>query len=144
MHEPKKVSRRDWFRLHLPGGAARPACDRDPAVGEEACGLQSIEHPPNHDGMDLDELPPMREAVLGRDQVHELFADVEAHATEVLLMQRRGAPTSQSLSVARSALLGGDLPRIQIRYRWQGSLWIDTLESRPDGYRLVRIAHRGM
>lgn len=100
--------------------------------------------------MDLSKLPPMREALLSAEQVSELFADIEQLGTETLLMQRSSrevranvtsADTAKNLQLAEAALLTGVIARIQIRYRWQDTLWIDTLESKPDGYRIVRIAH---
>lgn len=94
----------------------------------------------------------MREAVLAAEQVEELFSDIRQLGTDVLLMQRssRMAPTDvsqadagQNLEVAKTSLLSGRVARVQIRYRWQNSLWIDTLEAKPDGYRIIRIAHAG-
>ena len=148
MPDATKMTRRDWFRLrklHPP-----PTRSQETTVGDDTIGLASIEHPPNYDGMDLSQLPPMREAILTPQQVQDLFADIAEVATDVLLMQRSSsasrataskAETSQSLMIARNALLAKDLPRIQIRYRWQDRLWIDTLELKPEGYRIVRIAH---
>jgi hypothetical protein len=113
--------------------------------------LKPIEHPPNHDGLDLSELPPMREAILSVDQIQSLFTDIEQLATDVLLMQHSSnsqranvakADTGNKLALAKHALLNGQLQKLQIRYRWQDSLWIDTLATQADGYRLVRIAHR--
>lgn len=160
-----KMSRRAWFRLRPPTPAAPPAAEppvapvakpiRDPTVGQQTIGLAPIEQPPNHDGMDLSKLPPMREAVLSPEQVSELFSDIEELGTDVLLMQRRSSAardratasltnTANQLEIARTSLLSGKIPRVQIRYRWQDSLWIDTLEAKPDGFRIIRIAHAGM
>jgi hypothetical protein len=123
MAEGKKMSRRDWFRLvprrseseTLEGDAPSEAVRAAASMGASSRGLQSIPHPENHDGMDLAELPPMSEAFLSNEQVQQLFADIETLATDILLMQ--------------------------IRYRWQSSHWIDTLERRDAGIRLVRITH---
>ncbi|NQV25522.1 MAG: hypothetical protein HQ518_14275 [Rhodopirellula sp.] len=119
-------------------------------MGEVPNGLQAIAHPVNHDGMDLAELPPMREALLSEDQVRQLFSDIESLASDILLMQRSArsqraaaskVTTEEQLRMAQDALLSGDVPRVQIRYRWQEANWIDTLERRDDGVRLIRIAH---
>lgn len=156
-----KMSRRAWFRLRPPTQQEPPAPAaaiepiRDPAVGQQTIGLAPVEQPPNHDGMDMSELPPMREAILSKEQVDELFADIEGLGTDVLLMQRRTAAardrataspanTANNLQIARTSLLSGKIPRVQIRYRWQDSLWIDTLEAKPEGFRIIRIAHAGM
>jgi hypothetical protein len=148
MNDAKKLSRRDWFRLRIPH-QNRLLSDSEATSGSES--LKPIVHPPNHDGMDLSDLPPMREAILAADQVNELFDDIEKLTTDVLLMQRtHGSPranasradTSSQLGFAKSSLLSGQLQRLQVRYRWKDSLWIDTLTAQGDGYRLVRIAHR--
>jgi len=151
MSDDNRISRRDWFRLkatqvETPNEAQRHA----QAIGERTPGLEPIPHPENHDGMDLSELPPMREALLSPDEVQQLFADIDSLASNILLMQRSTAArratasratTHGQLIAARDALLGGDIARVQIRYQWQGDHWIDTLENRDGEYRLVRIAH---
>lgn len=162
MTDSPKLSRRDWFRLRTNAPSDQPtqatrtrATGTEPnSMGETQNGLQSIALPENHDGLDLSTLPPMREALLSPDQVRQLFADIEQLATDVLLMQRassRGARATASkatsaaeLSTAKEAVLSGSVTRLQIRYRWQDAAWIDTLEFRPDGFRLVRISHAGM
>jgi hypothetical protein len=72
-------------------------------------------------------------------------------ATNILLMRRSSpspraatvhAATSAELTLAGSALISGQVPRLQIRYRWQDLDWIDTLASGENGFRLVRIAHQ--
>ena len=67
MSEDKKISRRDWFRLRpspkVSEDTAKPTTN---SMGEVLSGLQAIDHPVNHDGMDLTELPPMREAFLSK------------------------------------------------------------------------------
>ncbi len=158
-------NRRDWFRLFASSGSkssrveestsarSRPRPPGQPAIGPAGSGLQPIAAPVNHDGMDLSTLPPMREAVLSAEEVQQLFADVATYATDVLLMERnvgRGRPMAgatdltitQRLELACDGMLNNRLPRIQVRYHWSDTSWIDTLETRPDGYRLVRIAHR--
>ena len=121
-------------------------------MGQTAAGLSEVAHPPNHDGMDLSELPPMREALLSAEQVAELFSDIEQLGTEIMLMQRSSraaranvatADAAANLQIAKTSLLSAAIARIQIRYRWQDTHWIDTLEVKPDGYRIVRIAHIG-
>ncbi len=92
----------------------------------------------------------MRESILTVDQVQQLFDDIQSLATDILLMQRtthcRQAEPSRAnkraqLVMARDALLSGSLTRLQLRYRWNNSDWIDTLERRDQGFRLVRIVH---
>jgi len=159
MPDSHRMSRRDWFRL-LPRGAesetAIDAAASEPvhtaahSVGPTPHGLQAIPHPQNHDGMNLADLPPMREAFLSEEQVRQLFADIEALASEILLMQRLAGSAHATASstnatgqlcMAQQSLLAGAIARVQIRYRWDDSHWIDTLERRDSGIRLVRIAH---
>lgn len=159
MSDSHSMSRRDWFRL-LPRGAepATPnptvAIETAPAavhsMGPAPHGLQAIPHPQNHDGMNLADLPPMREAFLSEEQVRQLFTDIEALASDILLMQRlagsvrataASTTATEQLRTARQSLLDGAIARVQIRYRWQETHWIDTLERRDSGIRLVRVAH---
>ncbi|APZ93886.1 hypothetical protein [Fuerstiella marisgermanici] len=154
MHSNERLSRRAWFRLRPPKPAPEPtpSTTREATVGQTAPGLAEVAHPPNHDGMDMSELPPMREAILAAEQVEELFADIEQLGTDILLMQRSSrtaqanvsqADAARNLQVAKTSLLSGGIARVQIRYRWQDTLWIDTLEAKPGGYRIIRIAHAG-
>lgn len=148
----QEMTRRDRFRLgrRQPESASRRA-DAPPLVGNETSALQAVPQPVNHDGMDLSKLPPLREAVLSKDQVGQLFDDIEIYASHILLMQRSPraqratatrTTTNEQLQTARDSLLSGGIYRVQIRYRWQDSDWIDTLESRAEGFRLVRIVHQ--
>lgn len=159
MSNSDKMSRRDWFRL----GPRRtdtsdadvtvpPTSGESPSMGESLNELQPIAHPQNHHGMNLAELPPMRDAMLTEEQVRQLFSDIEALASDILLMQRSArsqravatgssATTADQLRAAQEALLSGTVPRLQIRYHWQAANWIDTLERRETGVRLIRITH---
>ena len=151
MTDGNQMSRRDWFRLRPRRTESNTAVNRvDHSMGEKSHGLQPIDQPVNHDGMDLSELPPMREARLSKEQVCQLFSDIETLASDILLMQRSHrsqhasaskATTAQQLQTARASLLSGRIPRVQIRYHWQDANWIDTLEHGNDDVRLIRIAH---
>lgn len=151
MNDQQKISRRDWFRLRKPEAENSPETHRrTQAMGTSSAGLEPVPHPVNHDGMDLAELPPMREAMLSTNQVQQLFADIESLASDILLMQRASpaqrataarATSREQLAVAQAALLSGAIPRVQLRYRWQDANWIDTLEQREGRFRLVRIMH---
>lgn len=69
-----------------------------------------------------------------------LFADIAA-LTEVLEVQVKGAERSHAgatdLEGARRQLEAG-ARGMQMRYRWDGGLWCDTLVRTPAGIRLVR------
>ena len=151
MTDTSAQDRRDWFRLQLNDRNAVPQHGkRTSSMGQSSAGMTPIARPENHDGLDLTQLPPMREAILSGSDVEQLFADIESCASDVLLMQRttRGrratasrADTSTDLHAACNTILTAQVSRLQIRYQWQGQAWIDTLECHPNGYRLVRIVH---
>ncbi len=162
----KQFSRRDWFRLGTKAPSTRKLDQSnnrslghntetgnhqpDPGLPETSRQLTEIQLPPNHDGMDLNQLPPMREALLDIEQIASLFSDIAECASDIQLMQRKtgqgravgaNVSTNRQLQVAKSALLEGQVPRIQIRYRWQNALWIDTLTRKERQFQLIRIRH---
>lgn len=151
----QKLTRRDWFRLRKPHqnqllGTQPNTTSSSSEQPVSLSPLKTIEHPVNHDGMDLSQLPPMSEAELVAQQVDDLIADIRQLGTHVTLMYRGisdlysgelvGSALDQLLA-ARNELLSGRLSRIQIRYHWDGFFWIDTLEARNGNFRLVRIRH---
>ena len=151
MKDDQTISRRDWFRLSKPQSQASPQSNsKSNSLGESPRGMRDIEQPVNHDGMDLSELPPMREALLSEDDVRQLFSDIAALGSQILLMQRpSGASrasaskftTADQLKAAQDSLLSGAIPRLQIRYHWKSQNWIDTLQRREAAIHLIRIAH---
>lgn len=90
------------------------------------------------------ELPPVHEADLDWPTVDQLFADITALG-EVLGISIKGAARGRAqeggpdLKRAYDCLQGG--LSIQLRYRFEGVEWWDTLMRTPDGVRLVRIGH---
>ncbi|QDU82341.1 hypothetical protein Pla110_40960 [Polystyrenella longa] len=160
MTDSPQMSRREWFRLCLPKektpqatSPPTPIAPSDENMGHDTHALREVPPPVNHDGMDLSELPPMREAILDAPQVSQLFADLGAFASDIQLIQRTSATARPSLAKATSveqlklalqSLLQQQVQRLQVRYQWQNFHWIDTLESKPEGYRLVRIRHQSL
>ena len=151
MSDSPKLTRRDWFRLSKPtrDNLMGDDCKLKGAPVEAENGLQPIEHPPNHDGMNLEDLPPLREAMLTEADVASLFDDIRDHGTDVQLMQKRGARNSHanassdsSMQLAKRLFLSGEVKRLQVRYRWNALLWIDTLVRQEEGTRLVRVSHQ--
>ena len=156
MSENARMSRRDWFRLRPQRSEGEtpldstPVVDRKPVMGQSQEALQPVAFPENHGGVNLTELPSMCEGLLSEEQVRQLFSDIESLASAVLLMQRLpnaqrattpGLSTPEQLRAAETTLLSGAIPRVQIRYHWEAVNWIDTLERRESGIRLVRIKH---
>ena len=87
---------------------------------------------------------PVLEADLPAPLVAELFAELEnaAQIHEIRVQSRRERLSSElarsRLAELRSALVDGTLSGLQIRYRHDGSDWIDTLLRRPQAIRLIR------
>jgi len=93
-------------------------------------------------------LPPLQIADIDRDTLRELFVDVETLAHNLEIVLKRGSEQhvvnepSRSLSDAMSELLLGTAVGAQLRYRFKGADWWDTLLRTENGFRLVRIQHR--
>ncbi|MDP1797658.1 MAG: hypothetical protein Q8K78_09265 [Planctomycetaceae bacterium] len=91
-------------------------------------------------------LPEMREAVLSRDDVLTLVADLQAHA-QITGTLCKAAPQQQtplhniSLETAVEQFFTWAVSAIQIRYAYDGHEWTDTLLNTPAGMRLVRCQH---
>lgn len=87
-------------------------------------------------------------AELDATALSQLFADVAAH-TELVAVLVKGA--AESLAEGGSVTLDDALARlqrravrgVQLRYRYQGREWWDTLVALPgvDTVRVVRVAH---
>jgi hypothetical protein len=102
---------------------------------------QAVELPrPHGEGPPV---PPMWQAELDAAALGQLFADVGA-AAEVLSIQgkagagRYASPDPLTLATAHERLASGELIGVQLRYRYGGSEWADTLLRAAAGFRLVR------
>ena len=136
----------DWFRLKHRIIDSRVNEDRNSAQTPTNSPAQSrpVAKPVNHDGMDLNDLPPLREAVLAEAQLAELFDDIIAFGTDVRLQIDKPSDNvslREQMEAARLLLQDGQVKRLQIRYSWQKSFWIDTLDRVENGFRLIRIMH---
>lgn len=96
-------------------------------------------------------LPPLQEAVLDEATLDRLFFDI-AEAAEVVSVSLKASASARvgdrpragrggdDLALARRALGDdGTALGVQIRYRFGGSEWCDTLLRLPSGVRLVRV-----
>lgn len=92
-------------------------------------------------------IPEMREALLTEAEVRLLVADLLSHADAIRTLckagSRRQTPSNVlPLEVAAEQLLSRSVPAIQIRYRFEGYEWSDTLTTTPSpGLRLIRCRH---
>lgn len=100
-----------------------------------------------HDGGEADapRLPELTQGLLDAGTVDRYFADLEACAElEGILVKASaqamvGGQPPTTLSEARALVHGGTVRGVQIRYRYDGSDWCDTLMPSPQGVRLVRL-----
>jgi hypothetical protein len=91
---------------------------------------------------------PIHEALLDEATVSQLFFDIDA-AGELIDIAfkspgaRRAAPApgAASLADAQRALTCGEVAAVQLRYRFRGEEWWDTLVRTGAGVRLIRISH---
>ena len=90
-------------------------------------------------------LPEMWQATLDAQGLAELFEDYE-RATPVHIVVRERAHQMVANERAAAglddalALLSEGLA-VQVRYRWEGAEWWDTLRPTAGGARLIRVRH---
>jgi hypothetical protein len=90
------------------------------------------------------DLPILWKATLDDPMLDQLFTDLES-AAEGLSVQVKGDPREYAstdpltLDAARHRLRAGDVRGVQVRYRYDGREWTDTVLRVPGGYRLVRM-----
>ena len=95
-------------------------------------------------------LPELQQSVLDPETLEQLFSDLSS-LTEIIEIIPKAAAAGYvdekqqhiSLDEAREMLLSSTVRGLQIRYRYQGSQWWDTLLPDPggNGFRIVRIQH---
>ncbi len=100
----------------------------------------------------MDEPPKLAElhsADLDEATLTRLFEDLAGHA-QVLEITLKAAAAQYaaaervSLAAAQAALAQRGVRGAQIRYRWQGEIWCDTLLVTPAGWRIVRQREPGV
>jgi len=91
------------------------------------------------------DLPPMQDALLDEQTLAALVRDLNecAEIDDVMLKGDNrfvpGAQQNVSLDEAVLKLHSGEVHGVQVRYRFEGRSWCDTLMSTGDGVRLIRI-----
>jgi len=98
------------------------------------------------DGLDGPQLPELCEGVLDVSQVERLFTELAALTQVVAILEKGGAQEyghtkGFDLETARRRLLSRQCCALQIRYRFDGAEWTDTLLSTAAGIRAVRCRH---
>lgn len=91
-------------------------------------------------------LQDLQNAMLTPELLQAYFLDLEwfAAVAEVLPKYKPNTFVPDeplTLQTGRALLEGGQLLGLQIRYRFEGATWWDTLLVGPRGIRLVRIQH---
>ena len=93
------------------------------------------------------QLPALHTTVLGAAQVEQLLGDIEACTELVEILPKYAAQgrvpdaAGVSLAEARMLLATRTVRGLQLRYRYDGADWWDTLIMAVEGYRVVRIRH---
>jgi hypothetical protein len=89
------------------------------------------------------ELAALHEALLDAATLDALCADLTVHADLLDVIVKpglgRAEPQPVGLAPAIAALKSGTTRGVQLRYRWDGAEWRDTLLAMPGGVRLVRM-----
>ena len=97
-------------------------------------------------GGEMISVPPLSDVLLDDAQLAQLAFDVE-HAAELLavairpLGARRAAASGPPTLEAALRALSERTASVQLRYRYRGEEWCDTLLPAGAGVRLVRISH---
>jgi hypothetical protein len=92
-------------------------------------------------------LPELQQAILDEATFENLFRDIIECAEVTEVIPKYGpesyVPENVALSLEEGCALlrRGELRGLQVRYRYQGADWWDTLMKTPAGIRLVRIRH---
>lgn len=91
-------------------------------------------------------LPDVYQATLDTETLRALVQDLCAAADvlEVLVKEHAqgraaAAPGVLGLLAWMEALESGAIQGLQVRYRFEGALWLDTLLRRPEGVALTRM-----
>ena len=93
------------------------------------------------------ELPALHTTMLDARQVEQLLGDIEACTELVEILPKYAAQgyvperAKVTLTEARALLASRAVRGLQLRYRYDGADWWDTLMLAGDRYRVVRIRH---
>lgn len=89
--------------------------------------------------MTSDPLPDLLEAQWSREQMLQLFADLAAGAdVHHVQLRTAGVDATVDLSAAQAAFSAGQASAIQIRYRFEGENWSDTIMPGRDSSKIIR------
>ena len=92
---------------------------------------------------------PLQDVIVDAPTVGQLFFDI-AHAGELIAVVQKGpgarrgqetAVTPDALDQVHRAFTAREVAAVQLRYRFGGDEWWDTLTHTDRGIRLIRINH---
>jgi hypothetical protein len=91
-------------------------------------------------------VPIVVEGLLDATAVRQLFADLATHATLLSIRQKTNAESLSGTEERKAdetieGLLNGSMRAVQLRYRYEGAEWTDTLLRVAGGIRAVRCRH---
>lgn len=91
-------------------------------------------------------LPELHQSIIDNETVVCLFRDIAACTQVIEVLPRYASQQliedrSVSLDQGRQLLMEGQARAVQIRYRYDGAEWWDTLIRQPNGVKIVRIRH---
>jgi len=86
-----------------------------------------------------DPLPELLQAEWSKDQVLQLFADLAAGAdVQHAQLRTASADRTTTLTTAKAAFVAGEAQAVQIRYRFEGELWVDTIMPGDPTTKIIR------
>lgn len=94
-------------------------------------------------------MPELLEAVVDASLVARYFEDLARCAEVGEVIPKRAARERAcverpwTLEEAKTAILAGEVRGVQIRYRYAGEEWWDTLIAQENGVRMVRVRRDG-
>lgn len=92
----------------------------------------------------MEPLPAIWDKLLDPATLDQYFKDLAAHA-EMISVQEKQSPTeyvhenTMDLPVARERIFSGNACAVQLRYRYDGQEWCDTLMHQASGVKLIRM-----
>ncbi len=91
-------------------------------------------------------VPLMTEGLIDAATLQQLMRDLQAAAQVTEVREKSGpiayaAEGTITLETAIERLQSGQTRAIQVRYRFDGFDWTDTIMALPNGFRVVRCRH---
>lgn len=93
----------------------------------------------NHQQLSAEDIPELLQAEWGVDQVLQLFDDLRDGAqVEHVQLRTSKQDSTATLVEAQQAFAAGTAQAIQVRYRFEGELWCDTIMPNDPTTKIIR------